>query len=261
MSEVTFHSWGEGEPVAVLLHGIGSASTGFASVAAHLPGWSVLAWDMPGYGATPPLDQEWPDAGDYAQALMIVLENLNVSQVHLLGHSLGALIAARFAVEHPDRVASLVLASPALGHKTPPPALSQAVTDRLAAFDTEGPETFAASRAPRLLANPTGTALATVRNQMARLDPTGHRAAARLLSGGDLLTDVAQLAVPVRVIVGAEDRITPPEAARRCHAACPDALRGSMITCPGAGHALATEAPEALAMALSDAISEKRRVG
>jgi len=259
MTQIVFHDWGRSGPVALLLHGIGSSGAGFAKVAANLKHWQVMAWDMPGYGGSDPLPQDWPDAGDYASALAAALTERETGPVHVLGHSLGALVAARFARRYPEMVTGLTLASPALGHKTVPPALSDATARRLADFEAEGAEAFAAKRAPRLLSRPTEADLAAVTAQMAALKAKGHRAAARLLSAGDLLADVAELAVPASMVVGADDVITPPDAARACHDACPDPWRGPLTLIDGAGHALATQAPAALAETIDHTFFKNRR--
>ncbi len=69
-----------------------------------LPGYRVLAWDMPGYGESPMLAATPADAGDYADALARMLDRAGVEQTILVGHSLGALVAAAFAAKYPQRV-------------------------------------------------------------------------------------------------------------------------------------------------------------
>ncbi|RMF33349.1 MAG: alpha/beta fold hydrolase [Alphaproteobacteria bacterium] len=311
---IAWREWGDG-PALVALHGIGSASAGFAGVARHLPDRRLIAWDMPGYGDSGDLERlavnrthppvahsdtgmrpfgrslermafavsppsagafaptragarscvgarsesdwtrdapgiDWPDAGDYAAVLLTLFEAAGIERAVVLGHSLGCLIAGRFAREHPGRVARLILASPALGHRTRPPELSAAASARLADFERLGPAEFAALRAPRLLSRPDSAALEAVRAQMAALRPAGHLAATRLLSAGELIADAARLRVRTDVIVGAEDGITPPETARRLYRSLPDAARGAFHDIPGAGHALAAEAPKAFAACL-----------
>jgi pimeloyl-ACP methyl ester carboxylesterase len=258
MSGVEHIAFGAPDGTAVvLLHGIGSGKESWKPVARHLDDLRLLAWDMPGYGASEALAADWPDAGDYARALAGWLDMLGVSRCTLVGHSLGALIAARFAADRPDRVDALLLASPALGHGVAPPALSRAAQARLDAFETEGALAFAAQRAPRLLNSPDATALNLVQSQMARLTAKGHVPAARLLSGGTILADILRLRVPTAFVTGDADRVTPPANARACHDACPPAWRGALTVIPGAGHALATEAPAALATAIRDIKNER----
>jgi len=242
-----------GSPVGtsiVLLHGIGSSKDCWESVARYMPGVHLLAWDMPGYGASPALNVGWPDADDYACALADWLDQLGLGRCTLVGHSLGALIAVRFSRRFQERIQRLVLASPALGHRVRPPNLSSGAEQRLCAFSAQGARGFAERRAPQLLYAPTVGSLSQVIDEMARLKPEGHTAAVRLLSAGDLLADVKHLSVPTHVIVGAEDIITPPDNARACHDAVPSGYRGTYTALANAGHALAIESPEAFAQAL-----------
>jgi pimeloyl-ACP methyl ester carboxylesterase len=112
----SFLEAGSGPPL-VLLHGIGSAAVSFCH---QLDGLSadfrVIAWDAPGYGGSTPLATSELDPGGYAAALKCFLDALALDRIHLLGHSLGTLIAARFTAEQPERVITLTLSSVARGH-------------------------------------------------------------------------------------------------------------------------------------------------
>ena len=106
---------GQGMPV-VLLHGTGGNAQSFDALMAALDArHPVVAWDAPGYGASTQLAVDWPDASDYAAAVGRLLAALGIPRCIVVGHSLGTLIAARFAVTSPDHVATLCLISPSLG--------------------------------------------------------------------------------------------------------------------------------------------------
>ncbi len=236
---IAWHAYGaEADIPLIALHGIGSSGAGFAAFAAATKR-RVLAWDMPGYGASD--EAEIGDLATLAQALLAAVPD----RFDLLGHSLGCLIAGRAAALAPTRVRRVTFAAPALGHGVAPPGLSRAAQARIGIPDIAA---FAAARAPRLLARPNGAALAQVTAQMAALRAPGHEAAARLLSAGDLLADARRLTMPADVIVGAGDVITPPKAARALYAALP--VKGAYTELPDTGHALTAEAPRALAAAL-----------
>jgi pimeloyl-ACP methyl ester carboxylesterase len=107
---------GSGPPL-VLLHGIGSAAALFRHQLDGLSaGLRVIAPDAPGYGGSTALRIADPDAGHYANALARWLAALELDRVHLLGHSLGTLVTARFAAEAPQRVITLTLSGVARGH-------------------------------------------------------------------------------------------------------------------------------------------------
>ncbi|MFZ1682324.1 MAG: alpha/beta hydrolase [Rhizobiaceae bacterium] len=239
-----------GGPVLVALHGIGSQARSFDLLAARLPGWRVIAWEMPGYGPSAPLAAEWPVAADYAAALDRMTTMQGLSRFHLVGHSLGTLIAASFARHFPGRVQSVTLASCAQGGGIAPGSgLPADQAERIAELEHNGPAAFAATRASRLVYEPEANPalVAAVEAGMSRVRLPGYRQAVRMLAAGNLAADCARLAIPTAVTVGEADIVTPPPQSRRAHAALPDAVRGDFTLVAGAGHALHLQAPAALA--------------
>jgi len=101
---------GEGAPV-VLLHAgqldLRVWDDQFAPLAER---FRVIRYDLRGHGDSSPA------AGPYAhqEDLLALLDLLQLERVHLVGLSLGSRVAVDFALEHPERVASLALASPVL---------------------------------------------------------------------------------------------------------------------------------------------------
>src|SRR5262249_36667499 len=251
---------GEGVPI-VLLHGIGSNAQSFVPLMQALAGrYPTLTWDAPGYGSSQELALEWPDASDYAAALDRLLTRVGVSRCVVAGHSLGALVAARYAVTARERVAALILISPALGYGSEKGApLPAGVAKRIEELDRLGPEGFAAARSPGLLADPTARpdVLQLVERAMAAVRRPGYDQAARLLAVGRLVDDAAQVEVPSAVLVGLQDRITPPANVRRPFAPPPPPHRPLYREFSGAGHALCQEQPTAVAQAIGEIIESK----
>lgn len=68
----------------------------------------VIAPVLPGFGKSSNSQSNW-DYHDYAQVIKGFLDNLNISKVHLIGHSLGGGIAATLAAKMPTLVESLIL--------------------------------------------------------------------------------------------------------------------------------------------------------
>lgn len=237
--------------VLVCLHGIGSVASTFNDLIAYLPAdLRVICWNAPGYGKSRPLSTDWPLAGDYAQALLSFCDALGLETVHVLGHSLGTLIAAAFAAGYPDRVASLTLASCAQGRSTPRGGtLAETDARRLLDLGNQGAEAFAAARAPRLVHAPERNAalVAAVRDDMARVTMPGYGQAVRMLASGNLSADCARIRARTSIIVGTEDVVTSPEQSRAAFEALHEAARGEFVLVPHAGHALHRQAPAALA--------------
>ena len=141
----------------VLLHGIGSASASWlAQLQAAQHGAAanvhVLAWDAPGYGASTPVGPRAPTAADYATRLWTWLdgEAAATQAVTLVGHSLGAMMAAAATCQVPRRVARLVLLAPALGYASASAELREKkLADRLVNLTNLGPCLLYTSPSPR----------------------------------------------------------------------------------------------------------------
>ncbi|MBS0520438.1 MAG: alpha/beta fold hydrolase [Proteobacteria bacterium] len=252
-----------GRPPLVLLHGIGSAARSFRRQLAGLSAdRRVIAWDAPGYGGSTPLVPAFPTAEDYAAALESFVDDLGLTRFHLLGHSLGCLMAARFALRHPGRVVSLTLCAIAAGHGRLPGEERQRLLDqRVGDITALGPQEMARRRGPRLLApGAAADAVAAVIETMGAVRPEGYAQAARMLSTGDIAADIEALppSLPVQVLYGEADIITPPARNREIAALRPTAPVTAIVD---AGHALYLEQPAALNAAVAAFMAEQERHG
>ena len=230
----------------VLLHGIGSGSGSWLEQLTDTRLGRVLAWDAPGYADSTPLKMAEPQAADYAQVMWAWLDVLQIKEVHLVGHSLGCIMAASAARLQSARVKSLTLLSPAQGYGLASVSVQQKKRDdRLQAMRELGLQKMAEQRAPRLLsaqATPSQIALAT--QMMSRLNEGGYAQATSMLSIADIRADLhafkSTSAAPVQIACGDQDVITPP-------AACHDLVQNISVPytdLPGAGHLCAMQAPQ-----------------
>jgi pimeloyl-ACP methyl ester carboxylesterase len=258
-SVFTYSEAGAGTPL-VLLHGIGSAARAFDDQLAGLSDrLRVIAWDAPGYGGSTCLAPASPRASDYAAALAAMLDTLGIPACHLVGHSLGTLIAASFAADHPQRILSLTLASVAAGQARLPAAeREKALAQRLGDVVELGPRRMAEQRGPRLLApGATPAMLRRVVETMAAVRPDGFSQAARMLASGDIKADIARLPadIPVQFLYGDADVITPP--ARNLEVA---ALRPTapVHVVKDAGHAVYLEQPARFNSIVFDFVTRSR---
>jgi pimeloyl-ACP methyl ester carboxylesterase len=240
----------------VCLHGIGSGAASWLDTARLLaPRARLIAWDAPGYGESTPLAAAAPCAEDYAHRLQALLAAIGVERCVLVGHSLGALMAAPAACDG-ERVAALVLLSPAQGYGAPGRESERARVhaERLSSLESLGIAGMAARRAGRLVsAQASPVARQWVHWNMARLNEGGYHQAIQLLCGGDLLADLLP-AVPVTVACGALDEVTPPKGCAEVAQRCGVALQ----LVAGAGHAVYVEQPAAVATLLAQVLD---RVG
>lgn len=227
-----FREQGSGTPLT-LLHGISSGAASWHKQMA-LPGYRVLAWDMPGYGESPMLATARADAGAYADALARMLDRAGVQKTVLLGHSLGALVAAAFAARYPQRVRYLVLADVAQGYGQAEAAQREKVWQGRQQQMALGGEAMAEGRAAKLLrAGAREADVETVAAGMRRLRSEGYLAAAWMLAHDDIHRWLAGYRGRFAVWCGEQDAITQPELVQGV------ALRYGMpyLAIPQAGHA------------------------
>ena len=106
---------GDGPPV-ILLHGLTSTRRGVTHGSKLLPrsGYSTFAYDARGHGESgAPDDEAAYEYSDLADDLLGVLDWLSIDRAALVGSSMGAATAMRFALDHPERVSALVQVTPA----------------------------------------------------------------------------------------------------------------------------------------------------
>lgn len=229
----------------LLLHGLTGSRLSWEPQLQTLGGVRrVAAWDLPGYGASAPVDPSLGFRG-LADAVARWCDVLGVEQVHLAGLSFGGMIAQYTAVHHPDRVASLALlaTSPKFGlDGTEPAAWRRA---RLAPLDEGQQPIDFAPRVMRAIAGPhiSDGALQGQIDAAARVPADGLRASIDVLITHDSRPLLASIAAPTIVVVGELDGETPVAYAK----AIADGIPGAVLhVIAGAGHLLNVEAPDAV---------------
>lgn len=247
---IAYRAAGDGPPL-VLLHGIGSGSASWeAQLDGLSPRYRVIAWDTPGYGGSDPLPGERPSSAAYGEAVADLLDGLGLKKVHLLGHSLGGLIAAAFSARHPEMLSSVTLSDAAGGYLNSPEDIRVGrLKARIEAMTALGPAEVARRRAREVLSpSASEETYEKVFRVQSRLRPDGYVQAARMLHNSDILADAAKIGVPALVMYGSEDTVTPEAIGREIAAAIAGAR---YVTLEGLGHASYVEGPETFNAALT----------
>ena len=238
-------SWREAGSGAlvILLHGLGGSRLSWQSQLTGLPHHRVAAWDMPGYGASPPPAEV--TFRSLASDVVDFIDTLGEQRAHVVGISFGGMIAQYVAAWHPEVVRSLTLlsTSPAFGLDGTDAAGWQAA--RLAPLEAGLRPTDFAEQVLRGIAGPyiTDEAFEEQRIAMARVPAAGLRRSIACLVTHDSRALLADITAPTLCLVGELDEETPPQYAQYL-AAHIGGARLEII--PAAGHLLNAEAPDAV---------------
>lgn len=247
--ELNYRDEGRGRPV-VLLHGLGNSLNVWEGVARSLrTTYRVVRVDLRGSGdsSVPPGPY---DPEEWVMDLLGLLDDLGIEDAHLVGHSLGSLIATRFAGGYPDRVRSLGLVGTGPGTPEDETAAQREIADRIERdgmaerVTNEVEDSFSAhtrETRPELLG--------LYRELLKSNDPAGYAAAMRGMLAFDLRDDLAAVDAPALLVVGEHDAVTPPLASFLVADGLADA---SVVVLPDVGHMVPLAAPKRLAGELHD---------
>ena len=236
------------QPTVVFLHGAGFDHTTWALHSrwfAH-HGYGVLAPDLPGHGrsAGAPL----PGIAEMADWTAGLLDAAGVSKAHLIGHSMGSLIALETAARHPARVSALSLIGTAATMTVGPDLLKAAEANDHDAIDmvsiwglgyqaelggSLAPGLWMHSGAQRVLENCRPGVLF---NDLSACNAYQNALAA-----------AASVTVPATLVLGERDMMTPAKAGKALAAALPNSRT---LVLSGAGHMMMAERPDELLAAL-----------
>ncbi len=238
-------------PALVFLHGIGgTARVWRGQLDAFGDRYRAIAWDMPGYGGSAPLQEVSIPA--LAGALKEFLQQVGAVKPILVGHSIGGMIVQQLLVHDPIIAEYVVLAqtSPAFG-RPDGDWQKEFLEARLGPLDRG--ETMA-SLAPRVVADligehadPAGIELA--RECMASVPAASYRAAMTSMLGFDLRKSLRLISVPTLVIAGTKDKNAPAPMVKKMASFIPNA---TYVELEGVGHLVALEQPKEFNAVLDD---------
>ena len=227
--ETHYLEGGQGEPV-VLVHGLGSQALDWARLLPRLvkAGYHVYAMDLPGYGSTAaPPDRSYsiPEQARFVESFLTAL---GLDRVALLGISMGGWISATVALEQPQRVTRLVLMDSAgfpfqrdfdlavLAPKTP------AEVDALMSLVTPHPTPIPLFVKEDVIRHFAKRRWVVERALRSMADTTGY-----------LDSRLSSLKVPLLLVWGKQDALTPLALGEAMHRAVPDSV---LEVYEGCGH-------------------------
>jgi 3-oxoadipate enol-lactonase len=239
---------GDGPPV-VFVSGITGDHSGwkpFQVPALNAAGWRCLVFDNRDVGQTGDSPLASYAISQFALDTFGLLDRIGLESVHLVGYSMGGMIAQEIALTRPERLRSLTLMCSAAR----PDAYFRQLLETLSAAKRElDAEDFLKTLGLRIFSYRFYENPKAVRTWLDRVLANPHAQSvegflrqARAVLGHDTTRRLSQISVPTHVISGEEDIMLPPRFSR----ALAEGIPGAKLTViTGGGHALHVEQPEA----------------
>ena len=229
-------------PPLVFLHGIGGAARAWrGQIEAFSGRYRAIAWDMPGYGGSAPLEKV--SIAALADALRDFLRQVGATKPILVGHSIGGMIVQQLLATSLDLASAVVLAqtSPAFG-KPDGDWQKSFIDARLGPLDRG--ETMV-SLAPNLVRelvgdDPDANGMTLARDCMAAVPEATYRATMLALLGFDQRNALKNIAVPTLVLSGSKDNNAPAPMMAKMATYIPGA---KYVELEGVGHLANLERP------------------
>jgi pimeloyl-ACP methyl ester carboxylesterase len=207
-----FEVFGDG-PHVIFLHGLSGSSRWWSrNVEGLSTRYRIYAVDLAGFGGSRRLRRFRLE--EAVTLLVEWLDNVGIETAAVVGHSMGGLVAARLAVEAPERVARLVLVDAAF--LSFDPGMAKRASGLVRAVGISSADLVRLVARDSLRADPISLGLATID-----------------LLKSDWRSTLSQIQTPTLIIWGELDTVTPLTIARQIAATIPDAR---LVIIPGAGH-------------------------
>jgi pimeloyl-ACP methyl ester carboxylesterase len=240
---------GAGWPV-LLIHAFPLSADMWRPQLERVPdGWRYIAPDVRGFGRTPAAAGV-PSMEAYAGDVQAVMDSLELEMAVVGGLSMGGYIALAVNRRSPERVSGLVLADTRSEADTPEGRSARMTMSAL--VRSAGVSAVADQMIPKLLASSRDdeATVARVRSMIEGNTVDGvDRAIQAMMDRPDSTPDLATLSLPVLVIVGEHDALTPPADSQRLKRRTD---RSQLVVLPRAGHLSNIDAPEAFSTALAN---------
>lgn len=231
-----------GATPVVLVHGLGCSSADWARLVAALADrHRVIAPDLGGHGGSPRLRGR-PSIAALAGDVAALLTALDLPPAHVVGLSLGGCVALALALDHRERVRSLVLVNAFARPSRAGPRGSLRFLARLGLLACAPMRVVAAHVARGLFPRPEQGELYAA--AVASLSATARGTYLRCLwalGTFDVRGRLPEVQCPTLVIAGAEDATVPMRSNTLLHRAIPGA---ELLVIPGSGHATPHDQPE-----------------
>jgi 3-oxoadipate enol-lactonase len=244
-ADIYYQVAGDGPQTLVLVNGVGDDLGGWENQVDDFvrAGLRVVSFDNRGVGRSSQLPGPYT-SGEMAADLKAVADQLGLARFHLLGVSMGGVIAQEYAVAHPDDLASLVLANT---FAAADPFTAAAFQTWVTVAEAAGMAVMMEQQAPWIYSpgfyqqNPARVAELISAAQQSSQPPAAFAAQMAALTSHDCADRIGAVRVPTLVLAASDDIIIRPELSRRLFDLLGAGV-GTWAAVPG-GHAAFWEDP------------------
>ncbi len=230
-----YETWGIGQPTVLFIHGLGSsAEDWFMQFGPFARDFRCVAVDLRGHGLSD------KPAGDYSVPLFAgdvaaLLTATGTAPAHVVGLSLGGMVAQQLGIAHPHVVRSLVLLNTLPGVWPPTRSMVQVGLKRFRPGAAPSMDDIAHSVAASLFPRKEDAMLRRMTEQrIAANEPNAYRRAAVAVATYRPGAGLAKITCPVLIVAGDSDRVVPGAYQNRLRAGVRHA---EFVTIGGGGHA------------------------
>lgn len=252
--ELHYERYGSGEPV-LLLHGLGSSTLDWEpQITAFSQQYQVVAVDFRGHG------QSDKPAGPYSIArfaadIANLISKLGLGPMHVVGISMGGMVAFQLAVDAPEHVRSLVIINSGPEFPSHTIKAKLVIQSRLLMLKFMGMRRLGTAIAKRLFPKPEHESLRHMFvDRFSSNDPRAYENSVRAIARFSVADRLDQIRCPVLVV--SSDRDYTPVSAKQAY--LPQLASAKLIVIRDAGHACTLDQPDQVNAALLDFMSSQQ---
>ena len=230
------------QPSLIFVHGSGDSAGIWRLQVENFGPEQAFAIDLPGHGQRPDTLPDEVTVLEYAQTVhSIITDELHLSKPIIGGHSLGGAVALSMGLEYPDELSGLILVGTGGRLRVHPDLLAGA----------KATPDLARTQLSQLAVAPENATVLPAKIMQEQIAPANNILYRDLAACNifDIMPRLPELRLPVLILCGEEDRLTPVKYSQFLKQALPDS---TLIIIPNAGHYVMREQPQAVNQAIQE---------
>lgn len=234
----TFHRPKEtsARPPLILIHGAGGCFLSWHPYLRRLDNETVYTLDLPGHGRSKGTGRQ--SIEEYANDILCFIESLTLQKAIIAGHSMGGAMALTLALDHPEKLAALMLFGTGAKLRVSPTILEMAKDPHTYQDAVEMTNTYCFS------VNAPPDLVELSRKNMMKLTPSAFLGDFQACDQFDITDKLSEINLPTLILCGKQDVMTPPKYSQFLN----DIIQNSEIhLIADAGHMIMLEKPDEVA--------------